>query len=37
MAQLKDNIIDGSLEVAKDLTFKINDKDIYTIHPETNA
>lgn len=33
MAQLKDSIIDGNLEVTGDIIFKVNGKDIHNTHP----
>lgn len=35
MAQLRDSLIDGSLEVTGDITLKTNDRGIQSIHPET--
>lgn len=35
MAQLRDSTIDGNLEVVGDITLKINDKGVQSIHPET--
>lgn len=35
MAQLKDSIIDGNLEVTGDIILKNNEKTIRSIHPET--
>lgn len=35
MAQLRDSVIDGNLEVTGDLIFKTNDKSILSIHPES--
>lgn len=35
MAQLRDSVIDGNLEVTGDVILKTNDKSILSIHPET--
>lgn len=35
MAQLKDSVIDGNLEVTGDIILKNNDKGIKAIHPDT--
>lgn len=35
MAQLRDSVIDGNLEVTGDLIFKTNDKSILSVHPES--
>ena len=35
MAQLRDSVVDGNLEVTGDLILKTNDKSILSIHPET--
>ena len=35
MAQLKDSVIDGNLEVTGNIIFKANNKGVQAIHPET--
>lgn len=36
MAQLRDSIVDGNLEVTGDIILKTNDKSVYGVHPNTN-
>jgi hypothetical protein len=35
MAQLRDSMIDGNLDITGDITLKANDRGIQSIHPET--